>query len=193
MSARSASARGPPRIVGETQRAKGTAFVSVYDGGKTTTLLVFLLEDREYAVRVALVRQIVRAVAVTSLPEAPEVIEGVVNWRGFVVPVLDIRSRFRLPPRPLHPGQHFIVARAGARTVALRVDRASGLVEVPESSVRSVREAAPGARHTEGIARLPDGLVVIHDLERFLSLDEGERVDAVLAARADSASPGDRP
>lgn len=156
------------------------------------TLLIFVLGDREYAVRAGLVREVVRAVAISSLPTAPEVIEGVVNWRGQIVPVLDIRARFRLPARRLHPDQHFIVADAGARTVALRVDHAADLIEVSEEAIESAQRAAPGAGETEGIARLPDGLVVIHDLEGFLSLDEGERVDAAVAASAEDASRGGR-
>jgi purine-binding chemotaxis protein CheW len=144
-------------------------------------VLVFALERRRFAVRARYVQEIVRAVAISALPAAPPVMEGIVNYRGRVVPVLDIRARFGLPPEPLRPEQHFIVAEAGPRLVALRVDRAVELLDVPEGALEAASGAAPGARFTEGFVLLPDGLVVIHDLERFLSLDEGEQVDAAIA------------
>ena len=152
--------------------------------------LVFTLETRRFAVRARYVREVVRAVAISALPAAPPVMEGVVNYRGRVVPVLDIRARFGLPPVPLHPKQHFIVAEAGPRLVVLRVDHAAELLEVPDAVVETAGDAAPGARLTEGFVRLPDGLVVIHDLERFLSLDEGEQVDAAVAGLKDDVTQG---
>jgi purine-binding chemotaxis protein CheW len=127
-------------------------------------------------------------VAVAPLLDAPPIIEGVVDSRGRIVPVLDVRSRFGLPGRPLDTTQHFVLAEAGTRIVALRVDRALDLLEVPLADIESAARAAPGSRHTEGVARLPDGLVVIHDLERFLSLDEERHLDDALAevTRADA-------
>jgi purine-binding chemotaxis protein CheW len=63
-------------------------------------------------------------------------------------------------------------------------------LEVPDAAVEASDVAAPGARLTEGFVRLPDGLVVIHDLESFLSLDEGDQVDAAVAAMADDVTHG---
>jgi purine-binding chemotaxis protein CheW len=62
------------------------------------------------------------------------------------------------------------------------VDRALELVEVSSEAIESADRVAPGVEHVEGVARLPEGLVVIHDLERFLSLDEGARLDTALRA-----------
>jgi purine-binding chemotaxis protein CheW len=154
---------------------------------ETAPFLVFGLNEERFAVKGAIVREVVRAVAIASLPRAPDVVEGVINYRGRVVPVLDIRSRFGLPACPLHPDQHFIVADTGPRLVALRVDRAFDLLDVPLDAIESAAQVAPGTRHAEGIARLPEGLVVIHDLEGFLSLDEGARLDAAVRALGGSA------
>ena len=144
-------------------------------------LLVFRLDAERFAIRGACVREVVRAVAVTPLPDAPQVVEGVINYRGHAAPVLDVRARFGLPERPLDPIQHFILAHAGPRLVALRVDRALDVVEVPADAIESGAKVAPGSRHTEGVARLPDGLLVIHDLEGFLSLDEGILLDGSMS------------
>jgi purine-binding chemotaxis protein CheW len=94
--------------------------------------------------------------------------------------VLDIRARFCLPPRALTPDQHFIIARTGSRLVALRVDRARDLIAVDQDAIEVADRVAPGLEHVAGVARLADGLLVIHDLEGFLSLDEARQVDGAL-------------
>ncbi len=150
-------------------------------GSETTQLLIFALGAERFALPAGDVREVVRAVAISRLPKAPPILEGVVNVRGAVVPVLDIRQRFGLPSRPVDPDQHLILAHAGPRLVALRVDRATELVSVDRAAIESPSRSTPGAEYVAGIAKLPDGLLVIHELERFLSLDEAERLDAALA------------
>ena len=156
-------------------------------------LLAFEVAGCRYAAPAALVQEVTRAVAIAALPKAPPIIEGVINVRGAVVPVLDIRQRCGLPATSVTPDQHFLLAKVGNRLVALRVDRALELVGVAEGAIESAAGVAPGAEYVAGIAKLPDGLLVIHDLERFLSLDESQQLDTVLAQaeRAD-ATPSSR-
>lgn len=145
-------------------------------------LLVFALDAHRFALPAEVVVEVVRVVAWSPLPSAPEIVEGAINVRGTIVPVLDVRVRFGLPPADVDPDQHLIVARAGSRVVALRVDRALALLAIRDDAVEPVGRVAPGTRLVAGVARLPDGVLVIHDLERFLSLDEGARLDAAMAA-----------
>ncbi len=144
-------------------------------------LLAFEVAGCRYAAPAALVQEVTRAVAIAALPKAPPIIEGVINVRGAVVPVLDIRQRCGLPASPVTPDQHFLLAQVGNRLAALRVDQALELVGVDEGAIESAARVAPGVEYVAGIAKLPDGLLVIHDLERFLSLDESQQLDAVLA------------
>lgn len=146
----------------------------------TVPLLAFDLADRRLAIRALDILEVIRAVEIARLPKAPRIVEGVINVRGTLVPVVDVRARFGLPPSPVAPEQHFIVARAGPRSVALRVDRAVDVMGVPAAAIENARDVGPGMEYVAGIAKLPDGLLVIHDLERFLSLDEGDAVDAAL-------------
>jgi purine-binding chemotaxis protein CheW len=145
-------------------------------------LLTFALGEHRFALDAGAVQEVVRLVAAAVLPGAPAIVEGVVNVRGTLVPVVDLRGRFGLPPAALDPAQHLIVARAGPRLIALRVDRALELVRVPDDAIEPIEHVAPGTRLVSGLARVSDGVLVIQDLERFLSLDEGERLDAALSA-----------
>jgi purine-binding chemotaxis protein CheW len=148
-------------------------------------LLVFEVAAQRLAVLAPLVREVIRAVAIAPFPKAPPIVEGVINVRGTLVPVLDLRRRFGLPPVPLNPEQHFVIALAGPRVVALRVDRAVDFLTVPEQVIDEASHLVPGLEYVAGIARLPDGVLVIHDLERFLSLEEADQLASAIPAECE--------
>jgi purine-binding chemotaxis protein CheW len=149
--------------------------------GFPVQLLTFELAGRRFALAAGLVREVTRTVALASLPKAPPIVEGVINFRGTLVPVLDVRHRFGLPFRPLTLDQHLIIARTNRRLVALRVDRVLDLVVVDEDAIEAAAGVTPGVEYVAGIAKVADGLLVIHDLEAFLSFDEAREVDAAVA------------
>jgi purine-binding chemotaxis protein CheW len=152
-------------------------------------LLVFEVSGRKLALPVRLVERIVWAVAISPLPHAPTCVDGIIDLRGNLLPVIDLHRRFGLPPKPLTPDQHFIVALADHRTVALRVDRADGLMVVSPEAAEPPERIVPGARHAAALVRTPEGVLVIQDLGLLLSLDEGAQLDAAL----DRASAGSQP
>lgn len=149
-------------------------------------VLLFTLEGQRYALPSSDVRELVRAVRLTPLPRAPAVIEGLLNLRGELLPVLDMRRRFRLPARALSPSDHFVVARAGPRSVALRVDRAEGLHPLEPGDFDGSPQALPGVGYVAGALKLSDGLVLLHDLRTFLSEAEALELEAALAREEDA-------
>jgi purine-binding chemotaxis protein CheW len=150
-------------------------------------VLLFTLEAQRYALPLEDVRELVRAVRLTPLPRAPAVVEGLLDLRGELLPVLDVRRRFRLPARRLSPSDHLIVAQAGARRIALRVDRAEGLLALEPGQFDSSPRELPGVGYVAGALKLPDGLVLLHDLRTFLSQAEALELEEALAK--EGASP----
>ena len=128
-------------------------------------------------------------VEISPLPGAPAIIEGVVNVRGTIVPVLDLRARLGLPARAIDPAQHLVILSTGARSSAVRVDVAEDFVTIPDSDVAvSLADSGfdgAGSRHVAGIAATPDGTTIIYDLVAFLSQSEIESLDNSLAATRD--------
>ena len=145
-------------------------------------LLVFTLDDWRYALELSIVERVYRAVAVTPLPDAPDIVLGVVNVRGNVLPVVDIRRRFRLPEKSLTPDDRLIIAHSTGRLVALVVDDVTGVVECAAKDITSASAIVPGMEYVEGVARLKDGMILIHDLARFLSLEEKAVLEQALGA-----------
>jgi purine-binding chemotaxis protein CheW len=151
-------------------------------------LLCFTIDGHRYGLDSAGVVEIVRAVAITALPGAPSVIEGVVDVRGAVVPVFDLRARFGLPGRPIALADRFVIVQTPARVAALHVDEVQDLVDVDDGTVSGLAEQVPSAHHIAGVATLGDGLVLIHDVATFLSRAELETLDAALRAAVDAGS-----
>jgi purine-binding chemotaxis protein CheW len=135
-------------------------------------LLVFTLDEQRYAVRLSVVERVMRAVAITPLPHAPEIIRGVVNVHGRLTPVVDLRKRFRSPFRDLELSDRFIVARTARRSVIVVADAVIGVIEHDQQKVTSARDILPGAASLEGVVKLSDGMVFLHNLDSVLSLDE---------------------
>lgn len=148
--------------------------------GQSRSLVVFTLDDRRYALFLAAVERAVRIVEISPLPKAPEIVLGVVNVQGRILPVVNVRRRFRLPEREVALNDQLIIARASNRTVALVADTVTGVVERPEPEIISTEKILPGLEYVEGVAKLEDGLILIHDLDRFLSFEEGKRLDEVM-------------
>ena len=140
----------------------------------------FALEGQRYALPLDSVVRIVRAAEVTPLPLAPGVVAGALDVGGHVLPVFNLRHRLRLPERALGLDDQFILAQTTRRPVALMVDRALGLIE--SQPAEGSLALAPHLRHVRGVLSQPDGLVLIHDLEGFLSAEEDQALDSALRA-----------
>src|SRR5689334_10227989 len=133
-------------------------------------LVVFTLDEQQYALHLSAVQRIVRMVEVTPLPKAPEIIKGVIDMHGTIIPVLDMRKRFGLPQVETKLGQQLIIARTSARTVALATDAVSGMVERSQEHITHPEKIAPGIQYVEGVANMDGHILLIHDLDQFLCL-----------------------
>lgn len=147
-----------------------------------STIVIFALDQGRYALPLERVERAVRMVEVTPLPKTPAIVCGIVNVQGRLVPVIDLRRRFGLPERHMQLGDHLLIARSATRTLAMIVDMVSGVAECDPLEVIASASVVPGSDYVQGIAKLADGMVLIHDLDSFLSLDETQSLDQALAA-----------
>jgi purine-binding chemotaxis protein CheW len=146
----------------------------------SSTIVLFRLDDHRYALRLAAVTHVIRAVEITSLPDAPALVDGVIDVRGEIVAVFNIRRRLRLQERALHVDDQFILARTGARTVALVVDEVLGICTRRQSSLMNSGASRPGPAFIAGVISLDEGLALIQDLERFLSPAEEQALEQAM-------------
>lgn len=142
-------------------------------------LLAFRVDDQRYAVRLPAVMRVLAMLHVDPLPGSPDVVSGIINVAGSVFPVMNLRRRLRLPERDSRLSDVLILARAGELAVALPADGVVGVM-APAHPPQPVAEIVPGVAYVAGIVKLDDGLLLIHDLDAFLSLREGEAVRRAL-------------
>jgi purine-binding chemotaxis protein CheW len=153
----------------------------------TSRWVVFTLDGGRYALPLAAIERVVRAVQITPLPAAPPVVLGAISVAGRVLPVFNLRRRFGLPDRPLSPADQFLIARTERRAVVLAVDDSLGVIERPDAEMIGSERIGADTPHIRGVLALEDGLVLIHDLEQFLSSAESEDLDTAMHAEEQRA------
>jgi purine-binding chemotaxis protein CheW len=144
-------------------------------------LVVFTLDDQRYGLPLASVERAMRIVEITPLPDAPAIVLGLINVHGRLVAVVNLRHRFRLPERESALRDEIVVAHTTLRPVALVVDAVIGVMAYAEQQLVGAADILPGSDYLEGVLKLDDGLILIHDLEKFLSLDEARALDVAMA------------
>lgn len=147
-----------------------------------TEILVFEVDGRRFGLPSVKVQEVVRAVTLTPVPSAPALVEGVVNLRGRVVPVVDVRRLFRLPARAIQHTDHLIVVRLSPRLLILRVDRALDLVHLDTVDVEPSESVIPAVEGVSAISRTSLGIVYVIEPEIMLSQVDSVAVDLALAS-----------
>ena len=149
---------------------------------RTSQLVVFALDDQRYALRLSAVDRVARMAHVTALPKAPDIVTGVVNVQGRIIPVVNMRRRFGLPERPAPSlTDRLVLAHTTRRPVALVADAVSGVLEYPAEEIVETERIVPDVGYIEGVAKLKDGLILIHNLDQFLSLEEEGQLEQALS------------
>jgi purine-binding chemotaxis protein CheW len=144
----------------------------------TEHLAIFLLEEEEYGVDVRLVQEIRRVGEITSVPRAPEFVRGVINLRGRILPVLDLKRKLGLGEVAATRAARIMVVRVRERVLGLLVDGASQVLRVPVSRIEPAPEEVVdrGGDYIRGVAKLDERLVILVDLERALAHELGGEV-----------------
>jgi purine-binding chemotaxis protein CheW len=135
-------------------------------------ILVFTINDQKYAFQLTAVERIVRAVEVTPLPEAPAIVIGVINVHGRVLPVVDLRRRFRLAERAIDPDDQFIIAQSSTIAVALPVDATLGVVEDAAEERSTAAEIIPDANYVDYVLLNDAEMIFVLDVDTVMTDDE---------------------
>ncbi len=142
--------------------------------------LLFELNRYKFAIDVSNINRITRSVEITSLPNAPEIVLGVVNVRGDVMPVIDIRKRFGFPGKKVSVNDFLIIGKVKQLSIALIIDNVDEIIEIPVDEIIDRKNVLPGIPHVDGILKLKGDIIYINDLSKLLSLDEEQEIYTLL-------------
>ncbi len=137
----------------------------------------FQIDDQQYAFRIEQIQEIVILDEVTPTPQVADYVEGVCNLRGAIIPIINLRVLFGLPPKVADGNTRTIVVNMGERTLGCTVDNVLHVMRIPGESIQSAPElvASDGADYISGFAKVDDRLVILLDIDALLSPEKLEQ------------------
>lgn len=149
--------------------------------GSEFQLVVFRLDNEEFGVPITQVKEINRLTAATRIPRSPSFIEGIINLRGQIIPIVDLKKRFELPLTEYTGDARIIVIQVQDNTFGVQVDSVSEVLRINSSNI----EAAPDivcsidAKYITGVAKVNDRLLIMLDLNSLLSDEEKDQLGCI--------------
>ena len=143
-------------------------------------IVVFLLDDYKYAIPLHSVSRIINAVDIRPLSGGPEIISGIINMKGKIIPVVNIRKRLGLEQREIEPEDRFIITYTGNREIAFPADSVPGLTSIDLFKPEELSDPLPDTGYLIGIGKTDNGIILIYDMEKFLSAGEENKLKNAL-------------
>jgi len=147
---------------------------------ETVQVVSFKLGAEEYGVDIDQVQEINRMVAVTHVPRAPQFMEGVINLRGQLIPIIDLRTRFGMPRAEHTKNTRIVVTEIGTKRVGMVVDSVSEVLRVPAAQIEDAPEMLTGVdtEYIHGVGKVEDRLIILLDLARIISTSERRELES---------------
>jgi len=157
--------------------------VSAENYKEVLQLVSFKIGNEEFGVDILQVQEINRLVEVTRVPNAPDFVEGVMNLRGRIVPVVNLRKRLGLEKRENDKDTRVVVVEIEGKTIGFIVDSVSEVLRVSKSVVEPPPELISGidSEYIIGIAKLENRLLILLDLKKVLNVEERETLKEVFS------------
>jgi purine-binding chemotaxis protein CheW len=146
---------------------------------ETKQLIIFKLGDEEFGVDILQVKEIEKLdQEVTRVPKAPAFVEGVINLRGEIVPIVDLRKRFGLTQKPITSESRVVIVEINDNLIGMMVDAVIEVIRVNVSSIEPTPQITKGvdAYFLNGVAKIDERLIVLLNLERALSAEESREL-----------------
>jgi purine-binding chemotaxis protein CheW len=157
-------------------------------GGGQRHVVTFALGREEYAVDIARTKEIILVGDITRVPQMPDYLRGVINLRGSVIPVIDLRLAFGLEERPYDDQSRIIISRLDDRIVGLVVDAVSQVMKIPENAIEPPPTTIAGliGSYLVGVAKIDERMILLLAIDRLLTAAQNGDLTTVLT-HSDSA------
>jgi purine-binding chemotaxis protein CheW len=149
--------------------------------GKILQLVSFRLGSEEYGVDIAQVQEIIRLVEITHVPRAPRFMEGVINLRGQLIPIIDLRTRFGMQRVAATKSTRIVVTEIAGKRVGMIVDSVSEVLNIPTDHVEEAPDmvAGVGTEYIAGVGKVNDRLIIMLDLAMVISHQEKQELAGI--------------
>lgn len=170
----------PPQAAATEETAPAVRAPTKGDG-KSSQVVSFRLGEEEYGVDIMTVQEIILFGCITQVPEVPEHVLGVINLRGNVIPILNLRRRFGMQDKPADDATRIVVMNLKGRTVGVVVDGVSEVLRLTEEEVSPTPQSltSAGKDYVTGLARRKERLLILLDMARLLGNSELGEINQV--------------
>lgn len=148
--------------------------------GEVVQVVSFRLGSEEYGVDISQVQEIIRMVEITHVPRAPHFMEGVINLRGQLIPIIDLRTRFSMPRAGHTKSTRIVVTEIGSKKVGIVVDSVSEVLNLPIEQVEEAPDmiAGVGTEYIQGVGKISNRLIILLDLTMVMTGDEKAQLES---------------
>ncbi len=150
------------------------------EGSELLQLVSFLIGNEEFGVDILYVQEINRMIQITKVPNAPVFIEGVINLRGRVIPVVDLRTKLGMPKKDHDKDTRIIVVEVDDKTIGFIVDAVNEVLRIPKDITEAPPELVSGINSDfiKSVGKLEDRLLILLDLQKILTNEQKEQLSA---------------
>ena len=147
----------------------------------STNLVTFRLGSGEYAIDIMQAKEIIKMEKITLIPNAPDFVEGVINLRGNIIPIIDLKKRFNLEEIEGDKNTGIIIVKIEDVDMGIIIDSISKVVSISNSDIQPPPPmlSGIGQKYIKGVGKLEDKLLVVLDLEKLFTTDEEEETDSI--------------
>ncbi len=144
-------------------------------------LVSFSVGKEEFAIDILKVQEIIRMAQITSIPNAPSFVEGIINLRGRVIPVVSLRERLGLAKRQSDKDTRIIVVELNGKVTGFLVDGVNEVLRIPSGIIEAPPEITSGvnSKYITSIAKLEDRLIILLDLDKVLLVEELDEINKI--------------
>jgi purine-binding chemotaxis protein CheW len=144
-------------------------------------IVSFRVDDNVYAVEISKIIEIIYYRPTQAMPQSPDFVEGVVDLRGIVIPVLDLKKRLGLSSKNAGTPNHILIIRFGDKRVGIIVDEVQSVIQIEEAQIQSPQKfiKGGGSKHLRGVSKVDDRLIFILSLDKLLSDDEQAQLQEI--------------
>jgi purine-binding chemotaxis protein CheW len=151
------------------------------DVSELLQLVSFRIDNEEFGIDILNVKEIIRIVNITKVPNSPDFVEGIINLRGKVIPVIDLRTKLGMPKKECDKDTRIVVVVIDERTVGFLVDAVSEVLRIPVNITEAPPEITAGknSEYIKAVGKLDDRLLTLLDLNKILLKEEKQIMETI--------------
>lgn len=141
------------------------------------TIVSFYLDEQEYGIDIGFIQEIIQMVEITKVPESPPSVKGIINLRGKVVPIVNLRLLLNMQEKTIGLNTPIIVVSNGSLTLGFIIDSVEDVINIPDNLIDAPSDFYPVASFLEGVCKIDSRLLLLFDVNKLFSIEDKQLLE----------------